>query len=381
MDRRRFLKTSVATSAGLVAASPGQVQARPKPIQTIEPQNPNGRLMLRPDESRKVLIIGGGLAGLSAALELCDRGYSVTVKEAAPFLGGKLGTRTETNAEGTFNVEHGLHMWFHNYHNFKDIRRRLGIDDDFVPYNEIHFIFRDYEPEVLKSEPPIYPLNLIQLLRRSPNLSLFSAFRQLGMLQDVVGYNHDTVYDRLDGITFAEWAKSRVSETFYNLIMEPAASVTLNDVDIVSAAEMIQFMHLYFMSDPRAMNREVTTKDHARAVIDPWVKYLRERGATILTNTPVKGLVFEDSCPVKEVDDDVRYDWVILATSIPGTQSILNNSVAADEVSQDVVAGYKPKRMNWKWHCPIESLDSGSIVSRRKKCQISSRRLNISPLT
>ena len=163
------------------------------------------------------------------------------------------------------------------------------------------------------------------------------------MLQDVVGYNHDTVYDRLDGITFAEWAKSRVSETFYNLIMEPAASVTLNDVDIVSAAEMIQFMHLYFMSDPRAMNREVTTKDHARAVIDPWVKYLRERGATILTNTPVKGLVFEDSCPVKEVDDDVRYDWVILATSIPGTQSILNNSVAADEVSQDVVAGLQAK--------------------------------------
>ena len=31
------------------------------------------------------------------------------------------------------------------------------------------------------------------------------------------------------------------------------------------------------MSDPRAMNREVTTKDHARAVIDPWVKYLREQ--------------------------------------------------------------------------------------------------------
>jgi len=27
--------------------------------------------------SRKVLVIGGGLAGLSAALELADRGYNV----------------------------------------------------------------------------------------------------------------------------------------------------------------------------------------------------------------------------------------------------------------------------------------------------------------
>ena len=122
MDRRNFLRTSIATGAAVAVSKPKKADARPKPIQIIEPLNPDGRDTLAPMPTKKVLVIGGGLAGLSAALELCERGYSITIKEAAPFLGGKLGTRTETNSEGTFNVEHGLHMWFHNYHNFKDIR-------------------------------------------------------------------------------------------------------------------------------------------------------------------------------------------------------------------------------------------------------------------
>ena len=307
----------------------------------IQPPTPRSRHFANGSDA--VLIIGGGLAGLSAAIELVDRGYQVTIKEAAPYLGGRLHTRDEETGAGEFRVEHGLHMWFYNYHNFKDIRRRLGIDAAFREYNEVHFVFRDYKPEVMKSEPPTYPLNLIQLLRRSPNLSLFSAFKQLGMLKDVVGYNHDTLYDRLDGITFEEWAKTRVSKAFYDLVMQPAASVTLNDESLVSAAEMIQMMHLYFMSDPRAMNREVTNQDHGTNVIDPWAKYLTDRGAEIYTSTPVQGLVFEDSCPVREVGSDKRYDWVIMATSIPGAKAVLGNSVAEDADSASVLSGLQDK--------------------------------------
>ncbi len=338
MDRRRFLKLGAAAGAAAMALPPKTAEAKPKqPIQ-IGPKNPNGRPTIAPLGSRSVLVIGGGLAGLSAALELAERGYSVTIREASDVMGGRLATRQLDTGAGTFNVEHGLHMWFHNYHNFADIRRRLGINETFRPYDEVHFVYRDYEPEVLKSEPPIYPLNLIRLLQRSPNMNLFSAFRQLGMLRDVVWYDHDTVFQRRDNETFEDWARARVSPTFYDIIMQPAASVTLNRPEAVSAAEMIQMMHLYFMSGPKAMNREVTVTDHGTAVIDPWVKALKEYGVDIRLNSPVRGLRFEEGNPVGEVGSDETYDWVVMATAVPGVKAIINASTAQDSASEVVLS-------------------------------------------
>ncbi len=337
MDRRQFLKLSAATGAVALASQPGTAEARPKKPIDIEPVNPGDRPTLLPGAPRDVLVIGAGLAGLSAALELSERGYNVTIREAGEVAGGRLATRKLETGVGEFNVEHGLHMWFHNYHNFQDIRDRLGINDQFDPYNEIHFVYRDYEPEELKSEPPTYPLNLIRLLQRSPNMNLFSAFRQFGMLRDIVWYNHKTVYEKLDGQTFESWAKTRVSKTFYDVIMQPAASVTLNDPAVVSAAEMVHMMHLYFLSNPKAMNREVTRTDHGTAVIDPWVRQLEQYGASVVLNAPVPGLVFKDGAAYKVVGEEEEYDWVVLATSVPGAKAILGGSESVDSESDGVL--------------------------------------------
>ena len=43
----------------------------------IQPKNPNDSPILPAGKTRRALVIGGGLAGLSAALELADRGYNV----------------------------------------------------------------------------------------------------------------------------------------------------------------------------------------------------------------------------------------------------------------------------------------------------------------
>ena len=44
--------------------------------------------MPAPGADMKVAVVGGGLAGLTAALELLDVGVDVTVCEARPTLGG-----------------------------------------------------------------------------------------------------------------------------------------------------------------------------------------------------------------------------------------------------------------------------------------------------
>ena len=47
----------------------------------------------------KVAVIGGGLAGLSAALDLVDAGVDVTLYEARPTLGGAVQTLPEREGD------------------------------------------------------------------------------------------------------------------------------------------------------------------------------------------------------------------------------------------------------------------------------------------
>ena len=331
LTRRSLLRAGAASGVALTL-SQSEGKAQPFPSSFIYPKNPDDRLRLDEGEERRVLIVGGGIAGLSAALELAERGYQVTVREADEVFGGRLATRSVETNEGAFQVEHGLHMWFDNYHVFRDIRERLGINKWFREYEGVHFTFRDYEDEVLVSEPPIYPLNLINLLARSPNFNLFSAFRQLGLLGPIAFYKHDEVWDRFDDVTFAEWGKQNVSKKFYDIILQPAASVTLNDPEKISAAEMILFMHFFFMGQPRAMNREVTTIDHGSAVIDPWVAYLEELGVTLRLSDPVPGLRFKGERVVGTTDEAEDYDAVILASEVGGTQRILEGSMGEDDL-------------------------------------------------
>lgn len=309
------------------------VVVTPKIIQPLNPDDPP-----RLARERSVLVIGGGLGGLSAALELAERGYRVTIREADSVLGGRLATRNLQTGVGTFRVEHGLHMWFENYHMFKNIRDRLDLNGNFRDYDKIHFFYRDYQPETIFIDPPVYPANLVGILLRSPNLNLLNAMREIRVASDMVFYNHHNNNSRFDGMTFRQWAESRnVNKAFFDVLLYPAATVTLNDPERISAAEMLLYMHYYFTSQPRAIEREVTTVDHGTAVIDPWANHLRNLGVNISLNHWVKGLRFENGRAVGELGHPERYDWVVLAAGVKGTQAVVRNSTVADMRSDQAV--------------------------------------------
>ena len=57
----------------------------------------------------KAAIIGAGLAGMSTAVELSDRGYEVELFESRPFVGGKVSSWLDKDGN---HIEMGLHVFF-----------------------------------------------------------------------------------------------------------------------------------------------------------------------------------------------------------------------------------------------------------------------------
>ncbi|XP_033120151.1 uncharacterized protein LOC117119432 isoform X2 [Anneissia japonica] len=242
-------------------------------------------------------------------------------------LGGRLHTINVERLNQSWPIEHAFHAWFYNYHQFKDIRQRLEINGNFKPWKAVDYVFKNYLPEHIYSEGP-FPLNLIGIINRSPNLELTNAIKSVLSLPDLFYYNYDTVFEKYANISLDNWAKEKhVDEAFYNIIMRPALSVTLNERHTISAAEMLTYMQLYFLSEPEADGRETTTKNYQDAIIGPWTKTLEHLGVRIQTNSTVKSLYFNSTTgKVVSTETKEQFDHVILATDLIGTQKILNKT-------------------------------------------------------
>ena len=109
MRRRRFL--------GTVAAALG-AGALPRPAGAALPP--------------EVAVVGGGPAGISAALELAERGVRVTLIEAATQLGGKVIGWTGRLGGEVVDMEHGVHGLAEGYVHFTDLLTRYGLEGALV---------------------------------------------------------------------------------------------------------------------------------------------------------------------------------------------------------------------------------------------------------
>ena len=86
-----------------------------------------------------VIVIGAGLAGLSAAYRLQQAGFTVTVIESR----GRVGGRVKTIRRGGYIIDVGPDAMSSGYLNYRALADSVGLSHNFVPSSSIIGVVRD----------------------------------------------------------------------------------------------------------------------------------------------------------------------------------------------------------------------------------------------
>jgi len=121
-------------------------------------------------KSARVAVVGGGLAGLAAAVRLVEQGASVELFEARRRLGGR--ARSFRHPQSGRMTDYGQHVSMGCCTALAELLRRTGLADTFQTHRRLNLVGPDGRHYSLAAGPLPAPLHLLPSLLRLNFLSL-----------------------------------------------------------------------------------------------------------------------------------------------------------------------------------------------------------------
>ncbi|NOY91871.1 MAG: FAD-dependent oxidoreductase [Deltaproteobacteria bacterium] len=260
----------------------------------------------------EVVIIGAGLAGLSAAVELTSRGVEVIALEASSRPGGKLDGYRDADGDP---VEHGMHGFWTQYRNLFDVVRRAGIPDSvFSEPVRTSYLHEDGRVSSLKSGPVSLPSPLF-LLREMSGMSGLGPVDMLSaaaVFAPAFGFDHARDYARFDDVSLLAYLRRRgATKALHRVAIEPLArSLGFTDAGHLSAAAFLSALSFYVVAREHDIDMRVATGNPAETIIDPMVDYINSHGGEVRFGQRVTRLETDG-------DDDRIHAAVVGSTIAP----------------------------------------------------------------
>ena len=293
------------------------------------------------------IIIGAGIAGLSAALHLAERGLKPLVLEADPqTLGGRLSSKEEVTVNGwPFQLEHGVHGIWSSYRNLQAMLARHNLRPVFVPSQEELWIYRD--SSAVRSVPvgsairhSIFPapLHYLQLFLRPSFLftidardwlKLLDAWAILIMTLGIDPFGED---QPLEGHMLGEYIRnwSPALRAFFTGLARNGLSTHADEIPL---AGFLAFLRFYTTLRRDAWAFSYLPDEGGSAIVEPLAGRVRQLGGQILTGKRVTKLSSENSIWSAACgDESFHAKHIILAVDSAAANALLSDSLGRNDL-------------------------------------------------
>jgi squalene-associated FAD-dependent desaturase len=189
----------------------------------------------------RVVVLGGGLAGIAAALACADAGARVTLLEARPRLGG---ATWSAQRDGLW-IDNGQHVFLRCCTAYLAFLRRLGVADRVhlqrrlalpvvAPGGAVHWLRRGALPAPFHLAPSFARFGH---LRAPDRLRAARTLRRIGRL--------DLADPTLDERSFGAWLveqgeRAEAIADFWDLLIRPTVNISAADASLALAVKVFQ---------------------------------------------------------------------------------------------------------------------------------------------
>lgn len=279
---------------------------------------------------KPVTIVGGGWAGLAAAIELARNDIPVTLLEAAKQLGGRarrvqfndLSKQPDLNqhehiAHNNISIDNGQHLLVGAYDATLSLLRTIGIKEKQVLQRRdlsLTMLSKDWRPIRLKTGKMPAPLHLAIGLLTMTGVSIKDRLNALKFTY-VLTKSDFTI--KKDESCLSLFKKHNQSHKIIKALWEPLCLAGLNThISEASAEVYLHMLRETFAHTRSKSNLLFTMKDLGKLLPDPALDYIERYGGSIRLGNKVTGLQIRDNKTVGVTlsKSSILTDHVILAT-------------------------------------------------------------------
>ncbi|PKL88743.1 MAG: hypothetical protein CVV23_08635 [Ignavibacteriae bacterium HGW-Ignavibacteriae-2] len=261
---------------------------------------------------KKVIVIGGGLAGLSCSCSLIESGAEVILLEASPKLGGRAYSFIDENTGDI--IDNGQHIMMGCYENTIEFLNQIDAAEQLLIQDELRvpFVMNDGSIHFLSSSNNRYPINLLRSIIKFTALSIKERIRVLDLFLDLLCFEEEDLID----LTVKEWLLNESQdENSIKILWEVLAIGTLNSkIEEASAGVFVNVLKRIFLGGQEASKIMLPINGLSEMYVAPAAEFIRRRGGTIVVSERVTGVTFE-SDEVVRIDTNknsyTEFDFVV----------------------------------------------------------------------